>query len=164
MHLVAARTRMLELLGPATAPERSPRALGVDEFAFRKGRTYGTLLVKADRAVDVLPDRTSETFAACLRERADEETAGISEAPTLMQLPLHQLPRTQILERTCQRHADVHKLVAAGWTISAIARRLNLDRKTVRRFRDTDLDQLLASAHERRPAGVLEPFKPYLNT
>ncbi|MFE9633378.1 hypothetical protein [Streptomyces sp. NPDC006463] len=36
--------------------------------------------------------------------------------------------------------------------------------ETVRRFRDTDLDQILASAHERRPAGVLEPFKPYLNT
>ena len=45
-----------------------------------------------------------------------------------------------------------------------IARRLNLDRKTVRRFRDTALDQLLASARERRPIGVLEPFKAYLNT
>ncbi|MET8329444.1 hypothetical protein [Streptomyces sp. NPDC005181] len=45
----------------------------------------------------------------------------------------------------------------------AIGRRLNLDRKTVRRFRDTDLDELLSSARERRPAGVLEPFKPYLN-
>lgn len=44
-----------------------------------------------------------------------------------------------------------------------IARRLNLDRKTVRRFRDTALDQLLASARERRPIGVLEPFKAYLN-
>lgn len=32
------------------------------------------------------------------------------------------------------------RFVAAGWTISAIARRLHLDRKTVRRFRDTDLD------------------------
>jgi hypothetical protein len=40
---------------------------------------------------------------------------------------------------------------------------LNLDRKTVRRFRDTDLDELLASARERRPNGVLEPFKAYLN-
>ncbi|MFF3420386.1 hypothetical protein ACFYW9_37855 [Streptomyces sp. NPDC002698] len=80
-----------------------------------------------------------------------------------MQLPLYELPRTQIVERTRHRHADVHKLVAAGWTISAIARRLHLYRKTVRRLRDTDLDQLLASACERRPAGVLEPFKPYLN-
>ncbi|MFC9293936.1 transposase [Streptomyces sp. NPDC057011] len=81
-----------------------------------------------------------------------------------MQLPLHELPRTPIIDRTRHRHADVQKLVAAGWTISAIARRLHLDRKTVRRFRDTDLDQLLASANERQPAGVLEPFKPCLNT
>ncbi|MEU0823162.1 hypothetical protein [Streptomyces mirabilis] len=58
----------------------------------------------------------------------------------------------------------MQQLVAAGWTISAISRRLNLDRKTVRRFRDTDLDQLLASANERRPAEVLEPFKPYIST
>ncbi|MFF8848160.1 transposase [Streptomyces sp. NPDC015127] len=101
---------------------------------------------------------------ACLRKRADEETGSLPEAPPLMELPMHELPRTQIIERIRHRHADVQRLVAAGWTISAIARRLNLDRKTVRRFRDTDLDQLLASAHERRPAGVLEPFKPYLNT
>ncbi|MFF4428070.1 ISL3 family transposase [Streptomyces sp. NPDC001513] len=222
MHLAAGRTRLLELLDLPTVPDRSPRVLGVDEFAFRKGRTYGTILVdvEAGRVVDVLPDRTSETFAAwlrehpgaeiicrdrataytraikeaapavvevadrwhllqnlaaavqktchqhraCLRKRADEEIARMPEAPPLMQLPLHELPRTQITERTRHRHADIHKLIAAGWTISAIARRLHLDRKTVRRFRDTDLDQLLASANERRPAGVLEPFKPYLNT
>ncbi len=39
------------------------------------------------------------------------------------------------------------------WTISVIARRLNLDRKTVRRFRDTDLDELISSARDRRPNG-----------
>ncbi|MEV5880217.1 hypothetical protein AB0L75_39685 [Streptomyces sp. NPDC052101] len=33
----------------------------------------------------------------------------------------------------------------------------------MRRFRDTDLDELLASARDRRPNGVLEPFKAYLN-
>ncbi len=33
----------------------------------------------------------------------------------------------------------------------------------MRRFRDTDLAHLLASARERRPNGVLEPFKAYLN-
>ncbi|MCX4912036.1 transposase [Streptomyces sp. NBC_00687] len=175
----------------------------------------GTLLVdvEAGRVVDVLPDRTSETFATWLRnhrgaeiicrdrasaytraikeaapdavevadrwhllqnlaaavektchqhrgylrKRADEEVERIPEAPQLMQLPVHELPPTPINERTRHRYADVQKLVAAGWTISAIARRLHLDRKTVRRFRDTDLDQLLASAHERRPIGVSSP-------
>ncbi|MGD3112118.1 hypothetical protein [Streptomyces sp. YGL11-2] len=74
-----------------------------------------------------------------------------------------ELPRTQIIERTRHRYEDIHHLVEKGWTISAIARRLNLDRKAVRRFRDTDLDQLLVSARGRRPNGVLEPFKAYLN-
>lgn len=108
-------------------------------------------------------EKTCHQHRACLRKRVDEVTSRIPEAPPLMQLPLHELPRTPIIDLTRHRHADVQKLVAAGWSISAIARRLHLDRKTVRRFRATDLDQLLASANERQPAGVLEPFKPYLN-
>ncbi|TPQ18587.1 transposase [Streptomyces sporangiiformans] len=80
-----------------------------------------------------------------------------------MQIPVPELPRTQIIERTRHRYEDIHRLVEKCWTISAIARRLNLDRKTVRRFRDTALDELLVSARDRRPNGALEPFKAYLN-
>ncbi|WP_257041784.1 hypothetical protein [Streptomyces sp. TLI_55] len=32
------------LTAPPTPP-RAPRVLGIDELAFRKGRTYGTVLV-----------------------------------------------------------------------------------------------------------------------
>ncbi|MFF7780302.1 hypothetical protein ACFZCG_38515 [Streptomyces tanashiensis] len=109
-------------------------------------------------------EKTCHQHRACLRKHADEETGRIPGEPPLMQLLFYELSRTQIIERTRHRHADVQNLIAAGWTISAMARRLHLDRKTVRRFRDTDLNQLLASARERRPAGVLDPFKPYLNT
>ncbi len=220
LRLVAGRTRLLRLLTAPAVPDRAPRVLGVDEFAFRKGCTYGTVLVdvEAGRVVDVLPDRTSETFAAwlkdhpgaeiicrdrataytkavrdaapgalevadrwhllqnlsaavektchqhrdCLRKRAEEET--VTEVPEVapMLLPPAELPRTQIIERTRHRYEDIHCLLEKRWTISAIARRLNFDRKTVRCFRDTDLDQLLGSARERRPNGVLEPFKAYL--
>ncbi|WP_351234421.1 ISL3 family transposase [Streptomyces sp. NPDC002133] len=221
LRLVAGRTRLLRLLTAPTVPDGAPRVLGVDEFAFRKGCTYGTVLVdvEARRVVDVLPDRTSETFAAwltehpgaeiicrdrasaytkavkeaaphalevadrwhllqnlsaavektchqhgdCLRKRAEEETVTEVPEPPPMLLPPAELPRTQIIERTRHRYKDIHRLLEKRWTISAIARRLNLDRKTVRRFRDTDLDELLASARERQPNGVLEPFKAYLN-
>ncbi|MGW8797798.1 transposase [Streptomyces sp. NPDC055775] len=83
--------------------------------------------------------------------------------PVAMELPVPELPRPQIIERTRHRFEDIHHLAEKGWTINAIARRLNLDRKTVRRFRDTDLDELLASARDRRPNGVLDPFKACLN-
>ncbi|MGW1553043.1 ISL3 family transposase [Streptomyces sp. NPDC002346] len=222
LRLVAGRTRLLRLLAAPPVEGRAPRVLGVDEFAFRKGCTYGTVLVdvEAGRVVDVLPDRTSETFAAwlkdhpgaeiicrdrataytkavkeaapdalevadrwhllqnlsaavektchqhrnCLRKHTEQEAEPSVPAPVPMELPVPELPRTQIIERTRHRFEDDHRLVEKGWTISAIGRRLNLDRKTVRRFRDTDLDELLATARDRRPNGVLEPFKAYLNT
>ncbi|MFI9255117.1 transposase [Streptomyces sp. NPDC053069] len=72
LRLVAGRTRLLRLLAAPTVPHRAPR---VDEFAFRKGCTYGTVLVdvEAGRVVDVLPGRTSETFAAWLTEHPGAE-------------------------------------------------------------------------------------------
>ncbi|MEU9482006.1 transposase [Streptomyces sp. NPDC048191] len=47
----------------------------MDEFAFRQGCTYGTVLVdvEAGRVEDVLPDRTSEMFVACLTEHPGAE-------------------------------------------------------------------------------------------
>lgn len=110
-------------------------------------------------------EKTCHQHRACLRKHAEEEVVTKVPEPVLLELPPPELPRTQIIERTRHRYEDIHRLVDKGWTISAIARRLDLDldRKTVRRFRDTALDELLASAHERRPNGVLEPFKPCLN-
>jgi hypothetical protein len=82
--------------GPETV---TPRVLGVDDWAIRKGQTYGTILVDHEHrcVVDVLADRTPERLAAWLqdhpgveivtRDRAEGYAQGIrTGAPQALQV------------------------------------------------------------------------------
>ncbi|MFC1715568.1 ISL3 family transposase [Candidatus Poribacteria bacterium] len=60
------------------APEpdvATPRVVGVDEWSKRKGQSYGTILVdlEAHQPVDLLPDKSAESFAKWLREHPGVE-------------------------------------------------------------------------------------------
>ncbi|MCX5199435.1 transposase [Streptomyces sp. NBC_00249] len=75
--------------------------------------------------------------------------------------PASDPPDSQILARVRQRHKDVHDRLLRGDNLSAISRDLRRDRKTVRRYASIELDDLLASARDRRPE-ILARFKPYI--
>jgi len=46
-----------------------PRTIGVDDWAIKKGRTYGTIIVNLEshHVIDLLPDRTAESLAQWLQ-------------------------------------------------------------------------------------------------
>lgn len=62
---------LLRLVRDCSDPDFSPpRILGVDDWAWRKGQTYGTILVDLEkrRIIDLLPDRSAETLAKWLKQ------------------------------------------------------------------------------------------------
>src|SRR6266852_60875 len=59
-------TLLRQVMARPSSPPGPVSSLGIDDFSFRRGRTFGTILVDLDRhqVIDLLADRNTETAAA----------------------------------------------------------------------------------------------------
>lgn len=230
-----AGSRLAERLGMASSPDTvlrrvknspsvrvgSARTLGVDDWAWRKGQRYGTILVDLERHVpiDLLPDRSAEsletwlkahpgaqvisrdragvyaegaskgapeaiqvadrfhllcnltsTVERCLEPRRAQLRGIASQAPTSAApetIPAAAVPKTRSQQRKEERrqrrlelYQQVIELYRQGLSQREISERLELQRKTVRRF--LRAGQFPERATPRRPPPRVNAFREFL--
>lgn len=189
--------RAIATLVNSESASESIRHLGVDDWAWKKGQNYGTILVDLDRhrVVDLLPGRSADELRLWLQQQpnleviardrcgiyAEGSAAGapdaiqvadrfhlvvnlsdtvqrvlegysaqlhLTDTPTIspVEPPIvpargptqQQIKSSQRRQRRLDRYEEVVELDRSGYSQRAIADRLHMQRKTVRRFLRAD--------------------------
>lgn len=97
----------------AAARVQTPRVLGIDDWAWRKGRRYGTILCDLERGkvVDLLPDRSAESTAQWLRDHPGTEIVSRDRASLYAEAATKAAPGAiQVADRWHLLHNMSHAL------------------------------------------------------
>jgi transposase len=149
---------------------QTPRVLSVDDFAFRRGTRYGTVLVDLElhALVDVLPDRSADTFARWLgehpgvevvsRDRGGEYAEAARRAvPHAVQVAdrFHLLKNLRdVVSRVFRQHAEVLDLVPPPTDHLQRLTNLRLDRKASKERTREKTRELFRSIHAVSKKGI----------
>jgi transposase len=110
-------------------------------------------------------ERTVAAHRRCLAEPdPPRQRAPTSGEDTAVAVPAGPVAAGRLAQRTQERHAAIHGLLAEGHSLKAVARELRLARGTVRRFaRAEGIEELLAKNGTGRRPSILTEHKPYLH-
>ena len=149
---------------------RTPKVLSVDDFAFRRGTRYGTVLVDLERRtlVDVLPDRSADTLARWLvehpgveivsRDRGGEYAeAARRAAPRAVQVAdrFHLLKNLRdVVLRVFKQHTEVLDLVPTPALHLQRLTNLRLDRRASKERMREQARKLYRSIHTLSSKGI----------
>jgi transposase len=149
---------------------KTHKVLSVDDFAFRRGTRYGTVLVDLERRelVDVLPDRSADTFARWLSEHPGVEVvirdrggeyaeAAKRAAPHAVQVAdrFHLLKNVRdVVSRVFRQHEEVLDLVPTPAHHLQRLTNLRLDREASKERTREKTRELFESIHALSKKGM----------
>ena len=146
---------LLRMVRSGPAPPRTmPRVIGIDEWAWRRGRRYGTMIVDLERnaVVDLLPDRDAGSVATWLQDHPGVEIFARDRGEIYGEGVRHGAPAArQVLDRW-------HLLCNLSTALqSVVARHHRATRSVARAILDECAETALAlDTGERRPTATEE--------
>jgi transposase len=168
--MVCADTLLNHIRSTHLQDHETPRVLSVDDFAFRRGTRYGTVLVDLERRtlVDVLPDRSADTFARWLMEHPGMEIvsrdrggeyaeAARRAAPYAVQVAdrFHLLKNLRdVVLRVFKQHTEVLDLVPTPALHFQRLTNLRLDRRASKERMREQVRKLYRSIHTLSKKGI----------